>query len=245
MTLILLSSCSSKKKAVSNSAINEAKVEIPITNKSNSDSSAQNVIYHSILTGINDKRPIIIERWNNKVHSKKQIRETIDNKNRVTQLEFLRNGKLSEFGYFPIAKVTYEYTENKIVETTFDKHEETLYVDKYVAHYQSIYHLNKKGFIEKVERISNFEKRDSIYAELNMSPPTKAELEEESKEYQLYYYSEKPIEIEFYKYSFTKLDGLYPVSEDYIVEKNYEKKYSYYWIEKGIEEGVEKLLKSE
>ena len=78
-----------------------------------------------------------------------------------------------------------------------------------------------------------------------MSPPTKAELEEESKEYQLYYYSGKPIEIEFYKYSFTKLDGLYPVSEDYIVEKNYEKKYSYYWIEKGIEEGVEKLLKSE
>lgn len=245
MTLFLLGSCSSKKKAISNSTINERKVEIPINNEFNLDSSAQNVIYHSFLTGTNDKRPIIIERWKNKDYSKKQIRETIDNKNRVTQLEFLRNGKLSEFGYFPIAKVTYEYAENKIIETTFDKYKETLYVDKYVAHYQSIYHLDKNGFIEKVERISDFEKRDSIYAELNISPPSKAELEQESKEYQFHYYSGKPIEIEFYKYSFTKLDGLYPVSEDYIVEKNYEKKYSYYWIEKGIEEGVEKLLKSE
>ncbi|WP_298903500.1 hypothetical protein [uncultured Psychroserpens sp.] len=217
-------------------------VEKPILiKKTNSDSSEQKVIYHSILVGTYDKRPLIIEKWNNNGSSKKQIRETIDKKNRVTKLEFLRNDKLSEFGYFPIAKVTYEYSENKIIETAYDKYEETLFVDKHVAHYQSIYHLNKNGFIEKVERISDFKKRDSIWSELNMSPPSNAELQEESKEYQLYYYSGKPIEIEFYKYSYSKLDGIYPVSKDYIVEKDYQEKYIFYWMERGVEQGVKKL----
>lgn len=246
MTVFLLQSCSSKKEVVSNSAKTETSVDTPILiEKLDSDSSKQRVVYHSILTGTNDKRPIIIEEWNNNASSNKQIRETIDKKNRVTKLEFLRNSKLSEYGYFPITKVTYKYTENKIIETSYDKNEETLYVDKHIAHYQSIYHLNKNGFIEKVERISDFKKRDSIWSELNMLPPSKVDLEEESKKYQLNYYNGKPIEIEFYKYSYSKLDGIYPVSEDYIVEKNYEEKYFYYWIEKGVEQGVERLLKSE
>lgn len=246
ITVFLLNSCSSKQKAVSDSIIKKTNVEKSILIETlNSGLSEEKVVYHSILAGVSDKRPIIIEKWNNNVFRIKQIRETTDKKNRVTKLEFLRNSKLSEYGYFPITKVTYEYTENKIIETSYDKNGETLYVDKHVAHYQSIYHLNKNGFIEKVERISDFKKRDSIWSELNMLPPSKAELEKESKEYQLYYYSEKPIEIEFYKYSYSKLDGIYPVSEDYIVENNYEEKYIYYGIEKGIEQGVKKLLKSE
>ena len=38
-----------------------------------------------------------------------------------------------------------------------------------------------------------------------MLPPSIADLEEESKNYQLNYYNGKPIEIEFYKYSYFKL----------------------------------------
>lgn len=244
--MFLLNSCSSKQKVNSNSIKTKTNTEQPkIIKEPTFYTSKQEVFYHSILTGYNDKRPVLIEKWNNNNFSQKQIREIIDKKNRVIQLEFLRNNKLSEYGYFPIAKVTYEYTENKIIETSYDKYGETLYVDKHVAHYQSVYYLNKKGFIERVERISDFEKRDSVWEELNMKPPSRTELEEESKKYQVTYYTGKPIEIEFYKYSYYKFDGVYPVSEDYVVGKNYKKKYAFYLIDKGIEQGVKKLLKSE
>ncbi len=203
----------------------------------------EHVVYHRIYIGNNMDKPVVIDAWNNN-SGKKQIRETFDDKNRVTKIEFLRNGELTEFGNFPVAKVTYEYDGNKIIETTFDKHEQNLYVDKHVSHYQSIYYLDQDGFIEKAERISDFETINPVWAELEMQRPSKAALEKESQAYCELFYKDKPLEIEFYRYSFYKLDGVYPISKNYNIETNYEEKYADSWMEKGIEEGVKKLIQS-
>ncbi|WP_040280895.1 hypothetical protein [Psychroserpens damuponensis] len=202
-----------------------------------------NICYHSIYTGPNDQRPIVVDLWFSNI-GKKLIKETKDSKNRVIQLEFLRDGTYSSFGNFPIAKVTYTYVENTIIETSYDKHGNTIYVDKFGAHYQSIYHLDDNGLIVKAERIYDFDTKDPVWKQLHMKPPTKADLKTEARDYFTEYYANKPLEVEFYKYSYYKLNGVYPVSKDYQLESDYKTKYLDYLIEEGIAIGVHKLLKT-
>jgi hypothetical protein len=209
----------------------------------NLQGAEERIVYHRIYTGSNEDRPIVVDSWNDDT-GRKQIRETVDGKNRVKKIEFLRDGELSEYGNFPVALVTYEYIDNTIVETAYDKHEKNIYVDKYAAHYQSIYYLNPDGFIEDVKRISDFETVDPVWVETGIERPTQAQLEQESQEYFDHFYKDKPFEVEFYKYSFHKLDGVYPVSENYSVDTNYEKEYMDTSMEQGIIDGVIKLYQS-
>lgn len=200
----------------------------------------EKIVYHKIYTGATDTRPVVIDLWNVS-EGEKLIRETVDTNNRVVKLEFLRNGALSGQGRFPIARITYEYDGNKIIETAYDESEQRIYVDKHAAHYQSIYHLDDDGFIGKVERAYDFETIDPVWEELGVERPSRADLEKESEEYYAYFYKDKPLEVEFYKYSYYKLDGVYPVSKDYQLDPDYEGKYLDTWMEGGIEEGVKKL----
>lgn len=188
-------------------------------------STKHKVFYHGIELSM---RPEFfrVYKWNTedydkiiaKENSNLLIKETIDNENRVVIIEFLRKGKLSEYTNFPIAKVTYEYLEDKIIETLYDKNEKTLYVDKHMCHYKSIYFLDKNKFIKKVDRISDFETVDPVWSDLDMKPPSKNELKKEFDELFKQYYRDKPLEIEFYKYSYYKLNRLFPISENFTID---------------------------
>jgi hypothetical protein len=203
----------------------------------------QSVVYHEIITGIKEERPIIVTGWNQKKGSR-YIRETIDEHNRVVKLDFIRNGRLVESAWLPIAKITYEYDENMIIETVYDENEKALYVDKHSSHYQTIYYLDKNNYIKKVERISDFETRNPIWKELDIAPTSTEELKKESIAFFKQYYKGKPYEIEFYKYSYYKYDGMYPVGKNFIIEKDFTKKFLNSCIEEEIVKGIAKLKKA-
>lgn len=209
----------------------------------NSCATKEKIAYHRVYTGTYDARPVVVDLWNDS-SGDKLIRETTDEKNRVIKIEFLTQGKLSGHGNFPVAKITYEYQDHKIIETAYDKDEKNLYVDKHASHYKSIYYLDENGFIEKVDRVSDFKTRDPVWKELNMEPPSRADLEKESKDYHTHFYEGRPLEVEFYKYSYYKFNGIYPISKDYKIDSDYENKYMDTWMEIGIEDGIKKLLKS-
>ncbi len=206
-----------------------------------SDSIAQETVtYHQVITGFSDARPVLVERWNaNK--SDQLIRETVDAQNRVVMLEFLRDGQLTEHGFFPVARVTYSYEDHRIIETAYNKDGTNIYVDKYAAHYQSVYHLDKNNYITKVERISDFATVDPVWEELEIERPSLAELQQESKEYQAFFFKDKPLEVEFYRYSYHKLNGLYPIDKNFELESNYESQQVFSLMEQEIRKGILKL----
>ena len=181
--------------------------------------------YHGIELNLRGL-PVRVYRWNtqdydtimNRDRTNLLIKEVIDDSNRVKQIEFLRKGKPTDFYDFPISKVTYAYEANKIIETLYDEDGQRLYVDKYVSHYQSIYHLDANNYIENVERKSDLVTRDSVYTELAGEPTPLEELEQDVKYFYERYYKGKPLEVEFYKYSYYKMDGIYPVSRDFTID---------------------------
>ena len=81
--------------------------------------------------------------------------------------------------------------------------------------YKSIYHLNNSNEIEYVERFSIFD-----FSGMNSDEIKKL------KEYlQPEYYLEKAdsdnsLQIEYYYYSFAKMNGIYPVSKNYVFDEN-------------------------
>lgn len=202
----------------------------------------QDHILHSILTGFSDEQPIIVEKWN--VESGNHIiRETIDDQNRVIKLEFLRDGELSGAGFFPIAIITYSYTDFTITETAYDETGQNIYVDRHASHYQTIYHLDKEGYIRKADRISDFDTVDPIWEELDMEPTPLADLKEESRQYFEHFYAGKPIDVEYYRYSYHKLNGRYPVSRDYVPKYQGDSIKVWDPIEQEIKKAIERSFK--
>src|SRR5690606_2251249 len=72
-------------------------------------------------------------------------------------LEFLKDNKLFEdYVCYLANKVTFEYYDNKIVETLYQSNEFPVATDCEMW-YKSIYHLNKDNKIESVERYSIYD----------------------------------------------------------------------------------------
>ena len=213
LLLIITSSCKSKNVVD----------ELPI--------KKNYTFYHGIeLTG--GDIPVRVYKWNtdgydsimNSERFNLLIKEVIDDNNRVRRIEFLRKGEPTDFYDFPISKVTYDYEKDKIIETLFDTDGQTLFVDKHVSHYRSIYYLDANNYIKNVARESDLVTRDSVYAELAGSPTPVEELEQDVKNFHEQYFKNKPLEVEFYKYSYYKMNGIYPVSKDFVIDSS---NYSY------------------
>ena len=149
---------------------------------------------------INDKNPF-------------QIRETVDSKNRVTKLEFLKNGKEYEDAlcYLPTL-VEYEYEPNKIIEKLYINGEQMEATECEIP-FKTVYHLNN-NYISKVE---TFRKFDTI----NFSKNELAELRKYVSEYELNICNDiTNTEIEFYYHSFAKMNGIYPTNKNYKYDPN-------------------------
>ena len=142
-----------------------------------------------------------------------QIRETVDSKNRVIKLEFLKNGKEYKDGlcYLPTL-VEYEYLQNKIIEKMFINGEEIEATECEMS-FKTIYHL-ENDYITKVE---NFRKFDTI----NFSKGDLKELRKYIREYQVIICNSSNIEISFYYHSYSKMNGLYPTNKNYKYNPNH------------------------
>ncbi|SCY00186.1 hypothetical protein SAMN05192588_0670 [Nonlabens sp. Hel1_33_55] len=178
---------------------------------------------------------------------KKFIRETIDKYNRVTKLEFFREENVLGNHVLPASIINYEYERDKIIETLLDKFNQKTYADEHGCSYKTIYHLDENKFIIKVERFTDYESISPKWedlADLGYKPPTIEELKEEIKYTDSINNRNTGRQIEFYKYSFAKMDGVYPVSKDFDIEKEIDLKAFIPTMEKGIHKGVEKLFKN-
>ena len=175
-----------------------------------------------------------VEKWNSDKNSNGyQIRETVDSKNRVVKLEFMKSGKVLEnrLCYLPTV-VEYEYQPNKIIENLY-ANGEPMEANECEMPYKTVYHL-KNNNIEKVERFSKF---DTI----NFSNEEITELKKYIPEYNLTICNDSTnCEVEFYYHSFAKMDGIYPVNKNY----KYDSENYYYGDEpeaESILNGIKKL----
>lgn len=178
------------------------------------NSYGQKILYHEYSPTASDWD--IIE-WNTKKNLEKGfiLKEYVDEKGRVTELFFFKdNNLLEEYLCYLPNKVTFEYFEDKIVETLYQSNEFPLATDCEMW-YKSIYHLSKDDEIELVERFSEFD----------FSGMNSREIESMKKSLQSEHFiqkadSEQALQIEYYYYSFAKMNGIYPVSKNYVFDKN-------------------------
>jgi hypothetical protein len=183
---------------------------ILLTLGSSQSNGQEKVIYHEC--GETASSYDII-KWN--IKDKKNrlaLRETIDKKGRVIKLEFLVNHNGGSLCYLPDV-VEYDYQKNIIIEKLFKGGKEMEATDCEMW-YKSIYHLNEKYQIEKIERFSK-------YDFTNVSAD---EIEKWKTEWAPDYRIEKPdstmLQIDFYYHSFGKMNGVYPVSKNYVLDEN-------------------------
>ena len=143
------------------------------------------------------------------------LKETIDDKGRVTQLEFLKDGKLINDPLCYLAnRVTFEYFDNKIVETLYHNEQELLATDCEM-HFQTIYHLDNEGFIEKTESLAKYDfsgiEKDEIEKWKEWVPERKVVKDTVGVN----------LQIEYYYHSWAKMNGVYPVNRNYEIVEDY------------------------
>jgi hypothetical protein len=192
----------------------------------NSEDKKRKILYH-------EYRPTssswdIIE-WNIKNPSKKQfvLKEIVDSLERVESLEFLMDGEIISPTLCYLAnKITYKYEQNIIIEKLYHSENELLATDC-ESWFKSTYHLDNIGKIERIERFSkyDFSKMDSI------------EIQKWKNEWAPEYREVKPdsikLFVDYYYYSFAKMNRNYPVSEN---NKLSEKNYDFYFGKTSISE---------
>lgn len=175
-----------------------------------------------------------VEKWNiDEKTSGYLIRETVDSKNRVIKLEFLKDKKVitNRICYLPTV-VEYQYYSDKIIEKLYINGK-PMEATECEMHYKAVYHL-KNNFLEKIEI---FRKFDTV----NNSDKEIIELKEYTPEYSLINCEDDSnYEIEFYYHSFSKMDEIYPVNRNY----KYNSEHYYYGDEpeaESIINGIERL----
>lgn len=144
------------------------------------------------------------------------IRETIDDQGRVVELEFLERQELLDHPLCYLAsRVTFEYTDNQIIETLYHG-DEAIIATECETEFKSIYHLDEEGYITHCERFFLFDFTGMTAAE-----------QEALKEYLpdehviVYDSLGMNLEVEYYYHSFAKLNGHYPVNKNYTFEDDY------------------------
>jgi hypothetical protein len=141
------------------------------------------------------------------------LRETVDNKGRVIQLEFLENGKYSGHLCYLANRVIFEYTDNKIIETLFSA-DKPLYATDCEMWYKKIYHLDSDDYITKVETFALYDTAGLNSAEI-------AQWKKWVPEYSVQDTNSGQFHVDYYDYSYSKMSGLYPISKNFKLTDDY------------------------
>lgn len=173
-----------------------------------------------------------LSKWNIKDKNNQwALKETIDKQGRVRSLEFLYNTGGATLCYLP-TKVLYEYPEGQIVETLY-RGNDVAVANDCEMHYRKIYNLNE-GYIVSTE---TFYKIDSITYPTNEVEETKKYV----SSYEKYEVNDSiNTEIEFYIFSFSKMNGIYPTNKNYKFPKG-----NYYFDKEPVNTEILKALKKE
>ena len=178
-----------------------------------------------------------IDEWNISDTTKTPwtLKETIDSNGRVVELVFLENGQPSRHLCYLANRVTFEYQENRIIETLYSSDQELLATDCEMP-YKTIYHLDKDGFITKTESFAKYDFTKSDSAEIKQWKEWVPEYVEKLAD------NETNLQIDYYYHSFAKMNGIYPVQRNFKLTNNY-----YYGDEperESIVNGIRKLKKN-
>jgi hypothetical protein len=142
------------------------------------------------------------------------LKEIVDEKGRVKELDFLKNGKVIDDNLCYLAnRVTYEYKKGQIIEKLFQSEEEFLTTDCEMP-YKSIYYLDSSNYIFKIERFAKYDFSGMDSTQIKQWKEWVPELKVLTPD-------STQLEIDYYYYSFAKLNGIYPTSKNYKLANNY------------------------
>ena len=163
------------------------------------------------------------------------IKETVDSLNRVIELEFLNSGMLYTGQLCYLAnRVTFDYIGNTIVEKTYSGNK-ALLGNPCQNYHKKVYFLDSQRFITKIEMYAEFDFIDMDSVEISDFKASFSDFEILFQDSSIYF------RVDYYYHSFAKLNGIYPVSENYNIVEDY-----YYGNEpetSSIKKGLE-LLKN-
>lgn len=176
-----------------------------------------------------------IDKWNLKDTTGENylLKETVDEKGRVVKLEFLEKGVLSGSLCYLANKVTFKYQKNKIIETLYSG-DSLMYATDCEMYYQTIYHLNEKNFIVKIERLAKYDLN-------NLGESSLRQWKEWVPEHKLANPDSRSV-VDYFYYSYAKLNGIYPVSKSFKLSNDYH--YGDEPERQSIVEGLKKLAKN-
>jgi hypothetical protein len=137
------------------------------------------------------------------------IKESVDDKGRVIELEFLSHGKYAGSLCYLANRVTYEYKEDTITETLYWGNR-PLYATDCEVPYKRKYYLDKDYYITKVVSFA-------LYNSDGLSQKDIANWKKWVPEYSVTDSNSDELFIEYYIYSFAKYNGIYPVSRNYVL----------------------------
>ena len=172
--------------------------------------------------------------WNTKKPIDKNwiIKETVDKKGRVIELQFLRDGKLIDDPLCYLAnRVKFEYSKSSIIEILYHFDEE-IPATECEMKYKTIYHLDDNKYIKQIESFAKYDFEGLDSTEI-------ANWYQWVPEYSLVSADTIEAEIEYYYHSFAKFRERYPISKSYELDTS-----NYYYRsepeEKSISKGINK-----
>jgi hypothetical protein len=144
------------------------------------------------------------------------LKEYIDTKGRVTELQFLKDGLLIDDPLCYLAnRVTFEYSENRIIETLYHG-EQTLIATDCEMYFQTTYHLGNEGYIIETESLAKYDFNGLEKNEIEKWKEWVPELKIVKDTTGL------NLQVEYYYHSRAKMNGVYPVNRNYVlVEDGY------------------------
>jgi hypothetical protein len=141
------------------------------------------------------------------------LKETVDNKGRVIKLEFLYKGQPASSLCYLANKVTFEYASHRVIESLFLS-EELMYATDCEMQYKSIYEMGKENFLIRVHQFSRYDSS-------NLRGSTIQQWKKWVPEHLILNQHGRQLEIEYYRYSYAKLNGVYPVSKNFKIDNQY------------------------
>lgn len=168
----------------------------------------------------------IIEKFNVKdtIDLKLLIEESYDNLNRVVSIKFLNEGKIKEiYPMYGVSYITFEYGDNFVIERYFDSNRNplTLFDDESPSYRK--YYLNTNNCIDSCktffyievgaltkEKILTIEKSLKLWKELMFQESSVVDKNDSS--------SCSNCDMDYiygYKYSYIKMNGIFPKKKEY------------------------------
>ena len=176
------------------------------------------------------------------------LKEVVDKQGRVKELVFLENGKVDFHGLcYLTTRVTYEYQDRKIIERFYIA-DDPMLATECEMNYMSIYHLDEENYIEKKENFFAFDFSDMDSISIKI-------IKEEIPEHNTVIPGSVPItmggfelepiqlEINYYYFSYAKMNGIYPISRNYILKNDDDYYYGDEPERTSIVNGINKLKK--